>query len=321
MITQNTSIPSSTYIKKPKYKRLKSLKKITKHYELYLFLLPMLVYFIVFHYIPMYGVQIAFKDYLPSIGIWNSPWAGFEHFTRFFNSYYFTSIIKNTLYISIYSMVAAFPIPIILALLLNEVKNQAFKRTIQTVTYAPHFISVIVLTGMVIAFLSPSNGIINEVIKLLGGTPKPFMSIPEWFPSIYVLSGIWQNTGWNSIIYIAALAGIDVGLHEAAKIDGANRLQRIWHINIPGILPMIIILLILNTGSLMSVGFEKVFLMQNQLNLETSEVISTYVYKSGLIDAQYSFSAAVGLFNSAINFILLVLVNEIAKRIGDTSLW
>lgn len=296
-------------------------KKILSNWELYLFILPSLLYFIIFHYAPMYGVQIAFKDFIATKGIWGSSWVGMEHFERFFNSYYFWTLIKNTVGISLYSLAVGFPIPIILALMLNEVKDGLFKRTVQTVTYAPHFISTVVMVGMLLAFLSPSTGIINNLIKALGGQPVAFMQEPKWFKTIYVFSGAWQGAGWGSIIYLAALAGIDPQLHEAAIMDGANRIQRIWHINIPGILPTMIILLILNTGSIMSVGFEKVFLMQNPLNMETSDVISTYVYRSGLIQAQYSFSAAVGLFNSIINFALLILVNTIARHVSETSLW
>ena len=298
----------------------KKFKKFLCNYELYILLLPALVYFLVFHYYPMYGVQIAFKDFIASKGIWGSPWIGFDHFERLFNSYFFANIIKNTFWISIYTLVVGFPVPIIMALMLNEVKNSSFKRIVQTVTYAPHFISMTVMVGIIIVFLSPGSGIVNLIIKALGGDPMPFMAKADWFPTVFVLSGIWQNTGWNAIIYLAALAGIDPELHSAAQIDGANRIQRIWYINLPGIVPIITILLILNAGSIMNLGFEKIFLMQNQLNLETSEVIVTYVYKSGLINAQYGFSAAVGLFNSVVNCTLLVLFNSIA-RISENSLW
>ncbi|NSW91089.1 MAG: sugar ABC transporter permease [Firmicutes bacterium] len=299
----------------------KKIKKMFNTYQLYLFILPSLTYFIVFHYAPMYGVQIAFKDFIATKGIWGSPWVGMKHLNRFLNSYYFWILIKNTAGIALYSLVAGFPIPIILALMINEVRNKYFKKLVQTVTYAPHFISTVVMVGMILAFLSPSTGIINQIIKSLGGEPISFMTKPELFKSIYVWSGIWQSSGWGSIIYLAALTTIDVQLHEAAIIDGASRLQRIWHINIPGIIPTIVILFILSAGGIMNVGFEKVFLMQNPLNMESSDVISTYVYRSGLLGAQFSFSAAVGLFNSVINFGLLILVNTIAKRIGETSLW
>lgn len=292
-----------------------AIKNRIRNWQLYVLIAPVIAYFIIFHYWPMYGVQIAFKDFIATKGIWGSPWVGFEHFKRFFNSYYFWTLIRNTLGISLYSLALGFPMPIILALMMNEVRNKTFKKTVQTVTYAPHFLSVVVLVGMMVAFLSPRNGIINEIMKALGGKPIFFLGEPEWFKTLYVFSGVWQNMGWNSVIYMATLAGIDPQLHEAAIVDGASRLQRIWHINIPGILPTVIILLVLNAGSIMSVGFEKVFLMQNNMNMETSDVISTYVYRTGLLGAEFSFSSAVGLFNSIINFILLITVNSIARRL------
>lgn len=246
---------------------------------------------------------------------------GTENFLRLFNSYYFKSIIFNTLGISLYSLMAGFPAPILLALMLNEVRCTPFKKTVQTVTYAPHFISMVVMCSMIILFLSPQVGFVNRILESLGFSSIYFMGEPAWFKTIYVFSGIWQSTGWSSIIYIAALAGIDPQLHEAAIVDGAGRLRRIWHINIPGILPTAVIMLILNSGQLMSVGFEKVFLLQNDLNRVTSDVISTFVYRIGLIQRDFSFSTAVDLFNSIINMILLILVNSIARRVGETSLW
>lgn len=284
---------------------------------------PVLAYFIIFEYIPMYGVQIAFKNFVATKGIWGSSWVGMRHFERFFDSYFFWRLITNTLGVSLYQLVVGFPVPIILALMINEVKQSRifFKKIVQTITYAPHFLSTVVLVGIVVMFLAPETGMINKLIVLFGGQPISFITEPAWFKTIYVGSGVWQQMGWSSIIYLAALAGIDPQLHEAAKVDGATRLQRIWHVNLPGIMPTIVILLILNMGSIMGVGFEKVFLMQNDLNLESSEVISTYVYKSGIIQAQYSFSAAIGLFNSIINFTLLILVNFAAKRMNQTSLW
>ncbi|MEF3307004.1 ABC transporter permease [Paenibacillus sp. GYB003] len=296
-------------------------KSVRKNWELYLFVLPTMAYFIVFHYVPMYGVQIAFRDYSPSQGIWSSPWVGLDHLQRFFDSYYFWTLIKNTIGISLYELIVGFPVPIVLALALNELRNGAFKKWVQTVTYAPHFISVVVMAGMIIAFTSPGTGLINLAIKAFGGEPIPFLTEPGWFKTVFVLSGVWQSMGWGTIIYLAALAGVDPQQHEAAMIDGATRLQRVWHINLPSIVPTMVILLILNVGSFMSVGFEKVFLLQNPLNLESSDVISTYVYRSGLVQGQFSFSAAIGLFNSVINFILLVAVNRIARRVNETSLW
>jgi putative aldouronate transport system permease protein len=294
---------------------------IVKNWELYLLIAPVVIWYVVFCYTPMYGIQIAFKNHMASRGIWGSPWVGFHHFERFFNSYYFKRLISNTIGISLYSLVVGFPIPIVLALMVNELRGDKFKKIVQTVTYAPHFLSTVVLVGMLFVFLDPKTGLVNAIRKAYGKGSVAFMLEPAMFKSIYVLSGVWQNTGWNSIIYISSLSGIDPQLHEAAIVDGAGRLQRIWHINLPGIMPTIIILLIMNAGSIMSVGFEKVFLMQNDINLEASDVISTYVYRSGLLNAEYSFSTAVGLFNSIINFILLFVVNKISKAVSETSLW
>ncbi|WP_207655686.1 ABC transporter permease [Vallitalea okinawensis] len=302
-------------------KKGKALKYISRNYDLYLLILPAILYIVIFHYWPMYGVQLAFKDYIAKLGIVGSPWVGLKHFERFFNSYYFRRLLLNTLGISIYQLIVGFPIPILLALALNEIKNSKFKKTVQTITYAPHFLSTVVLVGMVVSFLSPQNGIVNEFIKMSGGEPVYFMTKPEYFKSIYVFSGVWQQMGWNSVIYVAALSSINYELHEAAIVDGASRLRRIWHINIPGIMPTIVILLILNVGRIMGVGFEKVFLMQNDLNMEASDVISTYVYRSGILGAQYSFASAVGLFNSLINFMILITVNRISKHVSETSLW
>ncbi|WP_245985274.1 ABC transporter permease [Oceanobacillus bengalensis] len=289
------------------------------NWQLYLLLAPGIIYFLVFKYYPMYGVQIAFKDFRAIDGIFGSAWVGFDHFIRFFDSYYFWDLIKNTLGINLYGL-ALFPISIIVALALNELRDSKFKKTAQTITYAPHFISIVVFSGMIIAFLDPATGIINNFIQLLGFEPINFMTEPGWFKSIFVWSNEWQNLGWGAIIYLAALAGVDPQLHEAAKIDGATRLQRIWYINIPSILPTIIILLILNMGNMMSIGFEKILLLQNELNLESSQVIQTYVYESGLLHGQYSYSTAVGLFNSVINFLILIFFNRLARRTG-TSLW
>ena len=305
----------------PKVKPLsRKLKKARQNYDLYLLLLPTLIYFVVFHYLPMYGVQIAFKNFNPVLGINGSPWIGFEQFERFFNSYQFWPIIKNSIGLALFEM-AMFPVPIIMALLLNQLTSKRFKSFVQTVTYAPHFISVVVIVGMLYLFLSPRGGIVNQLIVLLGGDPIFFFGISEWFKSLFVFSGVWQSFGWGMIIYLAALTSISPELHEAATVDGASKLRRIWHIDIPGILPTVIILLILNVGNLLNVGFEKVYLMQNPLNLSSSEIIQTHVYKAGLLGAQYSYSTAVGLFNSAINFILLIFINQVARKAGQNSLW
>ncbi|WP_281890690.1 sugar ABC transporter permease [Paenibacillus sp. YYML68] len=295
-------------------------KQIQRNWHLYLFILPTLIYFTIFNYLPMYGVQIAFKNFIPSKGITGSEWVGLEHFLRFFNSPSFWTIIQNTVLISLYELLL-FPLPILFALAINELRNGMFKKSVQIITYAPHFISVVVVAGIIVSLSHPSTGILNKGIVLLGGEPISFMTEPEWFKSIYVWSGTWQQLGWNSIIYIAALSAINPELHEAATIDGATRMQRVWNINLPGIMPTVIILLILSIGSFMSIGFEKVYLLQNQLNMDSSEVIQTYVYRSGLLQAQYSFSAAVGLFNSVINLVLLVTINRIARKVSQTSLW
>ncbi|WP_431523677.1 ABC transporter permease [Paenibacillus pabuli] len=305
---------------KPNISR-KRWQKVWRNWELYVFIAPAFLYFLIFHYGPMYGIQIAFKNYNPVRGVFGSPWVGFDHFVRFFESYYFWDLMWNTLAISLYELAVGFPIPIILALAFNELKHKRFKKLVQTVTYAPHFISVVVMVGMVIAFLSPSTGILIRFVEWMGIDAPSFLTSPAWFKTVYVLSGVWQSAGWGTIIYLAALSGVDPGLHEAAIIDGANRLQRIRHINIPVLVPTMTILLILNMGSLLGVGFEKILLMQNPLNMESSDVISTFVYRSGLENAQYSFSTAVGLFNSVINAFLLVTVNQIVRKTSENSLW
>ncbi|NGP46640.1 sugar ABC transporter permease [Bacillaceae bacterium SIJ1] len=305
-------------VKSPRLKT--TWKSMKKNWQLYLLLSPALLFFMIFHYVPMYGIQIAFKDFYANMGIMGSPWIGFAHFERFFDSYYFWRLLKNTILINLYQLLL-FPLPIIFALMLNELKNSAFKKWAQTLTYAPHFISVVVVVGMVVAFLDPITGIVNLAIKGLGGESIPFLTSPDWFRHVYVWSGEWQSLGWGTIIYLAALAGVNPELHEAAKVDGATTFQRIWHINIPSILPTVVILFILNIGKFMSVGFEKVLLMQNSLNAETSDIIQTFVYETGLLEGQYSFAAAVGLFDSVINIILLVFVNYLARKVSDHSLW
>lgn len=296
------------------------LKKIFTNYELYLFLAPTLLYFIIFHYVPMYGVLIAFKDFIPTEGVWGSPWVGFEHFERFFNSYNFETLIKNTLSLSFLQLLFGFPLPIIMALLLNQVRNQRYKKFVQTVIYAPHFISVVVLVGMVYVFFS-NTGLINNFIMMFGGEPIHFMAKAAWFKPLYISSGVWQETGWAAIIYLAALAGVSPEVHEAAIMDGASKFQRIIHVDIPAILPTAMILLVLSVGNLMNIGFEKAYLMQTPLNVSAGEIIPTYVYKVGLQNAQYSFAAAVGLFNAVINFILLWAVNKAANKLSGSGLW
>ncbi len=300
-------------------KRIK-FKKILSNYQLYLFLLPALIYFIVFHYVPMYGVLIAFKDFVATKGIMGSPWVGFKHFERFFDSYQFWTLIKNTLGLSITQLIVGFPLPIFLALMLNQIRSERYKRFVQTVVYAPHFISVVVLAGMIYVFFS-NNGLINNIILIFGGDPISFMAKPEWFKPLYIASGVWQETGWAAIIYLAALAGVSPELHEAAVMDGANKWQRIFHVDIPAIMPTAVILLILSVGNIMNIGFEKAYLLQTPMNQPAAEIIPTYVYKMGLQQAQYSFAAAVGLFNSVINLILLIAVNKFAKKLSGTGLW
>ncbi|MDU7474749.1 MAG: ABC transporter permease subunit [Paenibacillus macerans] len=299
----------------------KTWVQVKRNYELYLFLLPILLVYLVFKYYPMYGVQIAFKDFSPSQGIWGSEWVGFKHFIDFFDSYNFWTIISNTLTLSFLSLVFGFPAPVIIAILLNQMLGKRYKKFIQTVIYAPHFISTVVLVGMLNVFLSPNSGIVNHLITLFGGEPILFMANEGWFRPLYILSGIWQETGFSTIIYLAALAGVNPELHEAAIMDGASKWKRVWYVDIPGILPTIVILLILALGNIMSIGFEKAFLMQSDLNYATSNIIPTYVYELGIQKAQYSFSTAVGLFKSVINIILIVTVNRVARKLTETSLW
>ncbi|HJA94094.1 MAG TPA: ABC transporter permease subunit [Candidatus Eisenbergiella merdipullorum] len=300
----------------------KLAKDIRKNWVLYAFLIPALSYIILFCYAPMYGIQIAFKDFKISSGIAGSEWVGFKWFERFFSSPRSWTMIKNTLRISLYELLLGFPLPIILALILHNIRNQNWKRFAQTITYLPYFISTVVLVSMLSLFLSPRSGIINTIFKIFGGSGDVyFMGKANYFPHVYVLSSIWQNTGWNSIMYLAALSSVDPTLHEAAEIDGANRFRRVLHVDLPCIVPTIIIMLILKSGTIMSVGYEKAFLMQNNLNLATSEIISTYAYKIGLEQQMYSLSAAVSLFNNIINFLILTFVNKMSKKVSDTSLW
>ena len=297
------------------------MKRMRRQWQLYLFLLLPVAFVVIFNYVPMYGIVLAFKNYRPNKGILGSPWAGMKYFNQFFNSPNFLLLLKNTLILSVYSLLAGLPIPILLALCLNEVHVSSFKKTVQMVTYAPYFISTVVMVGMLIQLMSVRSGFFNKLIQALGGTPVDFMAVPSLFRTIYVFSGVWQGMGYSAVIYIAALSNVDPQLYEAAIIDGVNRFQKIVHIDVPAILPTIILMLIMALGNVMSIGAEKVYLMQNNLNLSTSEIISTYVYKIGLINGQFSLSTAVGLFNSVINFILIVTVNTIARRLGDTSLW
>lgn len=300
--------------------RSKIRKDWLKNYSLYLIVSPVLLYYIIFHYMPIYGAIIAFKDFVPTKGIWGSSWVGFEHFQEFFNSYHFWRILKNTLVISLTSLVFGFPAPIILALLINEVKSRFFSRFIQTVTYMPHFISLVVVCGLIIDF-TRDTGIINTIIAFFGGDTETMLNKSGYFVPIYVSSEIWQEIGWGSIIYLAAMGSIDPQQYEAATIDGAGRWKQTLHVTLPGIAPTIIILLILKVGGILSVGYEKIILLYNPAIYESADVISTYVFRKGLQEFAWSFSSAVGLFNSTINFILLIGANWLSKKINQSGLW
>lgn len=296
-------------------------KAIARNWELYLFMLPAVIFIIIFNYVPIYGLQLAFKKMIPGQGIWSGSWVGFEHFERFFTLYNFKKVLLNTIGLSLYQLVVLFPLPIILALMLNQLKNGHFKKVVQTITYAPFFISTVVLVAMFKTMMSPVSGVINHIIVLLGGEAIHFFGEPSWGKSLYVLTGAWQTTGWNAVIYLAALTALDPMIIEAATIDGASRFQKIIHIEIPTILPTISILLIMTLGRLMNLGAGKMLLFQNGMNLSTTEIISTYVYRVALRQGQYEFGTAVSLFNTLINFTLLLLANSIARKFSETSLF
>ena len=288
---------------------------------LYLMILPAFLYILIFHYLPMYGVQIAFRNFNFADGITGSKWVGMKWFDYFFNSNNFVNVVSNTLILNFYNLLAGFPVPILLALMMNAVPGRRFKRVAQTVTYLPHFISVVVLVGMMSCMFSVNSGWVNTLVKFFGGEPAYIMGEAKYFRHVYVWSGVWQEMGWNSIIYLAALTSIDPGLHEAAMIDGAGKLRRIWHIDLPGILPTIAILLIMRFVQMMSLGFDKVYVMQNSLNYSVSEVLSTYIYEQGIKSTKYSYSAAIGLFNNLVNLIMLVTVNKISDKLSGSSLF
>lgn len=296
-------------------------RQCRERWQLFLFLLPAVIVVAIFNYWPMFGAQIAFRNYQPRAGIWNSPWVGFKHFVKFFSSYQFERVLVNTLTLSFYSLAVSFPLSIVMALAINLVRNERFKKVVQTISYMPHFISVVVLVGMLNQMLSPVIGLYGNLYRLIFGSgyPTDVMTKSGAFRHLYIWSGIWQNLGWNTIIYIAALSSVDPELHEAAQLDGANRLKRIIYIDFPVLLPTAAIMLILNAGSIMNVGFEKVYLMQNNANLSSSEVISTYIYKTGMSNGttQFSYATAVGLFNSVVNCLMLLLFNKLADKIGD----
>jgi putative aldouronate transport system permease protein len=302
-------------------KRFTIIERLKRDWQLWIFVIPGLVLTFIFSYVPIYGIQIAFRRFSARAGIWGSRWVGLDHFERFFNSPNFIATFSNTVILSVYSLAASFPIPIILALMLNSFRIKKFGKVIQNVTYAPHFISVVVMCGMITLFLSPSTGVINTILGYLGIGPINFMAERGMWRSIYVWTGVWQNCGWDSVIYFAALSAVSPDLHEAAIVDGATKFQRIIHIDLPSIMPVASILLILNAGNLFSIGFEKAFLLQNDLNLSMSEIIPTYVYKVGLLQNDMSYSTAINLFNSVINSVLLLSVNKITGKMSGNSLW
>lgn len=296
-------------------------KRFRQTRTLYWFVIPGLAFYLVFKYYPIYGSQIAFRDYSPFLGFSNSPWVGLAHFNRFFSSPDFWNIIKNTLVINITNLVFGFPFPILLAIMLNELNGRRFKKIVQTVTYAPYFISIVVMVGMLYTMLSPFSGVINTVLKLFGQEPVFFMAESAMYVPIYVISGIWQNCGWSAVVYIAALSSVSSELHEAAVVDGAGRFRRIISIDLPCIMPTVVTMLILSAGQLLSIGFEKSFLLQNSINLGVSEVISTYTYKRGLLGGDFSYASAIEMFQAFINFTILLVVNNISRKVNETSLW
>ena len=312
-------MPISNAKKKSLGMRLK--KELKKNWILYLMILPVAIWFLIFEYYPMYGITLAFKEYDAKAGILGSEWVGFKNFERLFSSYNFGQMLQNTLGLSLYSLVVGFTLPIVFALLLNYLTIKPLKKIVQMVSYAPHFLSTVIICSMVTLFCAPESGIFNILRGLVGMESVAFLSIPEWFNDIYVWSGVWQGIGWNAIIYLSALAGVDQEMHEAAIIDGATKIQRMRYIDIPSIKGTIIMLLILRMGGIMNVGFEKVYLLQNDLNYNASIIISTYVYESGLLRGDYAFSTAVGLFNNVINIILMVCANTFSKKVLDDSLF
>jgi putative aldouronate transport system permease protein len=318
-IVESEQLQGAKALKLNKRQRLWKDIKAAKY--LYMLIVPVMIYILIFRYGPMYGIVIAFKDYKIGDGIWGSVWVGLKHFRRLFNSYDFYQILRNSLMLNVYSLVFQFPVPIILALLLNEVKNRFFKKTVQSILYLPHFLSWVILAGIVIQMTSPSTGIINMIIKSLGGEPIYFMSNKVWWLVIYVVSGIWKEAGWGTIIYLASISNVDAQLYEAAYIDGANKWKQTWHITLPAIKSTIVILLIMSMGSMISVGFEKIYMLSNDYVREVSEVFATYTYRLGIQNVQYSYTSAVGLFQSIVNFVLLAAANYVANRMGEHGIW
>jgi putative aldouronate transport system permease protein len=295
--------------------------KLKRDRYLYMMLIPFVAWYIIFQYKPMIALQIAFKDYSLFRGVADSPWVGFKHFKTYFESPYFFRTLKNTVMISVYSILFGFPAPILLALLLNEVKNTVFKRTVQTLTYLPHFISIVIITGIVTNFLSPSNGLLNILLDKLGFEKVYFLIVPEYFRTIFVSMNIWKDVGFGAILYIAALSGINPELYEAAKMDGANKWRQTWNVTLPGILPTIMIMLILKLGDLLEIGYEAIILLYQPATYETADVISTYVYRSGILEGRYDLATAVGLFNSLVGFILVIIANRLSKKFTGNGIW
>lgn len=319
VMLKNESGPPKPAVDKNSFK-YRSLRDLRINKYVYLMLVPVVAYYVIFYYVPMYGLQIAFKDYSPGLGMWNSEWVGFRHFESFFESYYFWRLLRNTLLLSLYELLFGFPASIILALLLNELRSNVLKRFVQTVTYMPHFISIVVISGMLVDFLA-RDGLINNVLGLFGVEPVAYLGESSWFRTIFISSNIWQSVGWGSIIYLSAMSGIDPSLYEASRVDGASRWKQMLHVTLPGIMPTVVILLILQIGSFMTVGTDKILLLYNSTTYETADVIGTFVYRKGILESDFSYSAAVGLFNSIINFALLVLANAISRRTSDNKLW
>lgn len=324
MAVKTSRVKGTVMLNQPNSK--KSLGKristeVKRHWQLYVMLILPVTYLIIFAYLPMGGAVIAFKDYSIRGGIWGSDWVGLKHFKNFFTTPDFKILMRNTLALSLYSLIISFPMPILLALAINEMRGRHYKKVVQMVTYLPYFISTVVLVGIMQNIFSIRTGLVNNIITVLGGTAVDFMGKPELFRSLYVWSGVWQGMGYSAVIYIAALASVDTSQVEAAIIDGAGRFARVWNVDLPAIMPTIVIQLILAVGSIMSLGFEKVYLMQNPVNMQFSEIISTFVYKRGLINFQYSYATAVGLFNSVCNLVLIVLANMFSKKVNETSLW
>ncbi len=302
-------------------RRRKHNRSLFYRAEPYLFVVPALAIITLFHYYPMAGLQIAFKDFVAPLGIWGSPWVGLKHFLRFFRSPVFVRVVTNTLGISVATLLIMSPLTLVFALGMNEIGNKRYRGLLQTITYAPYFVSIVVIVGMVFLFTSPTSGLVNAVIRAFGGEPVHFMVDPNWFVPLYVASQAWQHLGWGAIIYLAALTRVDPEMHEAAVIDGASRVQRIVHINIPYVIPIFVIQLIIHSGRMLQVGFEKVFLMQTALNQSASEVLATYTYKVGIVGGQFAFGTAVGFVSALVSLLLILAVNRVAKWLGETSLW